>query len=454
MMEGEIPWKGMGFEELSSGDVDESEDATSSAVLAWDLRTFTPARINASQYQEDWELQASLSKLKDTNAKTTRDLVIIPQWHSRSSLAISPKGLDILLEELSAFPGLQQLLENFVPDGSDFYMDRSGACFNERSCADHAVKKFESCALLKFVEMNEREPDAPKDDLGRLQNEVLRWSVRQQGVYHMHEVRDEIARNLTVLINPSGQLWSLVRQTYQGKEEVSEEKNDWATMPILAFKSLITNWSSYISCLHRVVQQMRQNVAATNPHRPIIGEANTHSLHTALAVMERLQTASHVLENNIATMRSMYHEVNTRPFLKQDESYVSEKDKLLECVENVARDLEFQRSHVRVTITKLDSVTTMVRDLVNLRNTYTTEALTAKTVIEAHTMKVIALLTLCFLPPTFVAGFLDMGYIDIKSEKGLMRLDFEPGLWLYLAVSLPLVIVIMSAYLVWDRRNM
>lgn len=47
-----------------------------------------------------------------------------------------------------------------------------------------------------------------------------------------------------------------------------------------------------------------------------------------------------------------------------------------------------------------------------------------------------------------------MDYIDIKSVKGLIRLDFKPGLWLYLAVSLPLVIVIMAAYLMWDRRNM
>lgn len=47
-----------------------------------------------------------------------------------------------------------------------------------------------------------------------------------------------------------------------------------------------------------------------------------------------------------------------------------------------------------------------------------------------------------------------MGYIDIKSEKGVIKLDLQPGVWVYLAISLPLVVVILSTYLLWDRRNM
>ncbi|KXH64867.1 hypothetical protein CNYM01_13998 [Colletotrichum nymphaeae SA-01] len=153
-------------------------------------------------------------------------------------------------------------------------------------------------------------------------------------------------------------------------------------------------------------------------------------------------------------MKHLHHEVSVRQDLERDKSHTIEKQRISECCDSVIRELDFQRSHVLVLTAKLESVTTMVRDLVNLRNTYTTETLTARTVTEAHTMRVIALLTLCFLPPTFVAGFLDMGYIDIKSERGMIKLDLKPGVWVYLAISLPLVVVILSTYLLWDRRNM
>ncbi|KAK1962245.1 hypothetical protein LY78DRAFT_684207 [Colletotrichum sublineola] len=54
-------------------------------------------------------------------------------------------------------------------------------------------------------------------------------------------------------------------------------------------------------------------------------------------------------------------------------------------------------------MSRLEAVTMMVRDLINVRNTLTMEKMTARTIREARTMRVIALLTLCFLPPTFIA---------------------------------------------------
>ncbi|KAK2011561.1 hypothetical protein LZ32DRAFT_606392 [Colletotrichum eremochloae] len=95
----------------------------------------------------------------------------------------------------------------------------------------------------------------------------------------------------------------------------------------------------------------------------------------------------------------------------------------------------------------------MLCDLINVRNTLTMEKMTARTIQEAHTMRVIALLTLCFLPPTFIAGFLDMDYIKIVTNNGKIKLQLEPGLWLYLAIALALLIIIMSSYLWWDKRK-
>ncbi|KAK1854827.1 hypothetical protein CCHR01_02507 [Colletotrichum chrysophilum] len=169
--------------------------------------------------------------------------------------------------------------------------------------------------------------------------------------------------------------------------------------------------------------------------------------------MDRLRIASHSLENNIRTIKAIHQEVDKSHILWESSQQPVEKDKFSQCIVNIVRQLEFQRTHVQSIIYRLEAVTTMVRDWINLRNAHTMERMTARSILEAHTMRIIALLTLCFLPPTFIAGFLDMGYIDLIVRKGHLRLDVQPGLWLYLAIALPLVLIIMISYILWDRRN-
>ncbi|KAI3537255.1 hypothetical protein CSPX01_10344 [Colletotrichum filicis] len=179
---------------------------------------------------------------------------------------------------------------------------------------------------------------------------------------------------------------------------------------------------------------------------------NEDAERAALALMDRLQTATHVLEGNILTIQTVQQGMGAKP-VRWSLQQLEGEDKLSDTAEAVIRDLDFRKRHVVLIIAKLESVTAMVRDLVNLRNTHIIERMTARSIFEAYTMRILALLTLCFLPPTFVAGFLDMDYVDVRSVNGMLKLNIEPGLWLYLAVTIPLLLVIIASYLVWDRRN-
>lgn len=99
------------------------------------------------------------------------------------------------------------------------------------------------------------------------------------------------------------------------------------------------------------------------------------------------------------------------------------------------------------------------------------EQMTARTILEAHTMRIIALVTLCFLPPTFIAvcsyyfstnsnlgpnskqGLLEMGYIDIALDSGHFTMNVEPGFFLYLIVTIPVVLLVVGGFLWWDWRS-
>lgn len=47
-----------------------------------------------------------------------------------------------------------------------------------------------------------------------------------------------------------------------------------------------------------------------------------------------------------------------------------------------------------------------------------------------------------------------MGYINVASGGGNLVVNAEPGFFLYIAITIPLVLVILGGYIWWDWRSM
>lgn len=88
---------------------------------------------------------------------------------------------------------------------------------------------------------------------------------------------------------------------------------------------------------------------------------------------------------------------------------------------------------------------------------------------EAHIMKVLTVLAIVFIPASFTAvriyymksnrstkkgtkltlneqDFLQMGYIDVAGQGGRLVVSAQPGLRLYFAISIPLIVLTLMAY--------
>lgn len=142
-----------------------------------------------------------------------------------------------------------------------------------------------------------------------------------------------------------------------------------------------------------------------------------------MEIMDRLDTVHHVIGNIISTLTQIKEEAKRRETIWRRDRATTEKVAFSHRVESVVRQLEFERSQVQRITARLRGVVGMVRitarrpcqvlfrltrlqqirDLVNLRSTNTMEKMTARTIMEARTMRAIAVVTLCFLPPTFIA---------------------------------------------------
>ena len=77
-------------------------------------------------------------------------------------------------------------------------------------------------------------------------------------------------------------------------------------------------------------------------------------------------------------------------------------------------------------------------------------ALNHKTIQEAQTMRTITLIALIYLPASFTATFLAMGYVHVESLSGLMKINVAPEMWFYLAITAPLMVATFLAWWGWD----
>lgn len=169
--------------------------------------------------------------------------------------------------------------------------------------------------------------------------------------------------------------------------------------------------------------------------------------------MDKLHTTSHVLHCNIVTLRAVQKKAEQSPMIWHPSQMVAEKGQFSHNAQSIIQELEFEHNQVQLIIHRLEAVIEMIRDLVHLRSTHNMEKMSSRTILEARTMRIIAFMTLVFLPPTFIAGFLQMGYLDIESEGGRFVINTEPGLSLYFAITLPVVFAVVGGYLWWDRRS-
>ncbi|KAK2761198.1 hypothetical protein FQN54_001719 [Arachnomyces sp. PD_36] len=89
---------------------------------------------------------------------------------------------------------------------------------------------------------------------------------------------------------------------------------------------------------------------------------------------------------------------------------------------------------------------------VNKRIAEQSKQIALETRRDSEAMKTIAILTMLFLPGTFVSAFLGMNFFD--GENGHFRSDGK--WWIFLAVTIPLTIIVVGswfAWVFWKRRR-
>jgi Mg2+ and Co2+ transporter CorA len=76
---------------------------------------------------------------------------------------------------------------------------------------------------------------------------------------------------------------------------------------------------------------------------------------------------------------------------------------------------------------------------------------------DSNTMKAITILTMVFLPATFVCSLFSMGFFDFSQNNSRdSRMHVTEQFWIYFAVTVPLTVVVLgicAAWLQWSGRQ-
>jgi Mg2+ and Co2+ transporter CorA len=70
-------------------------------------------------------------------------------------------------------------------------------------------------------------------------------------------------------------------------------------------------------------------------------------------------------------------------------------------------------------------------------------------------MKAITVLTMVFLPATFVCSLFSMGFFDFETSPSVFDLKVANQFWIYFAVAIPLTVLVLGicvAWLKWSGR--
>ncbi|KAL1599635.1 hypothetical protein SLS60_007438 [Paraconiothyrium brasiliense] len=304
--------------------------------------------------------------------------------------------MKVLLSKISAFPQLANALPEF--GASDVPTQGSRTFFNsEHSLGTKWSGSHEFYVLLKYVEPNGNKSDP------------IPWSIRQQLFYQSFDASCMMENCVT--IRPSQ---SFRRKIIDQFMETSGVSCHWTNLPMVLVGSLNAHWSAYARFLEEEIWKVDKSIGFTDPFSETLGEANFRTLSETKQYYDLLVRAQHALNSNIRVLQLLLKE-SIKRFSQERETSGEQFFAHYTILEGVTNDV-IEESYGLVAYfdslkVRLCRTTEAIRDSITLRSTYhaavesqNMKRLTQKSVQEARTVKAIALVTLVYLPATFVAA--------------------------------------------------
>ncbi|KAF2795498.1 hypothetical protein K505DRAFT_360140 [Melanomma pulvis-pyrius CBS 109.77] len=288
----------------------------------------------------------------------------------------------------------------------------------------------ESCYLARTVEQHGREgSDEP-------------WSIRQMGIYH-HRDAGTGSNNL-IIFNPMKSFQQRLTDA-QAQTGVVAGPED---IHILVLSHSTWQWRWYLSYWEARLARLISKAHLSQVERPRDSEASATlkieygDVQDVQVIHDRMNMAKFILGSNVRICEC-FHQMSVGLFLKELEQQLARADNLLERTKSASGLMQDILS-----FGGLDAL--RISNEIAEKDNKNMVMLTAKSQKDAKILKKITILTIVYLPASFVSQFLSMGYLKVNSASHPHSLNFAGEMWIFAVLTVTLVAFTLGLWLFLD----
>ncbi|PMD43573.1 hypothetical protein L207DRAFT_300392 [Hyaloscypha variabilis F] len=357
------------------------------------------------------------------------EIFFIRQPHSRARFAISEPAAKLLFSRLSILPTFGSILTCFGVENGPCAEGRSGF-YEDTRASESGSLTLDTGYILKHVE-------------GKPGSQIP-WSIRQMGIYQSYSTSTKTSSSL--LLQSSARVQKFIFDLAQDGG-ITQLSNHWTHLHEIYLGTMSSGWTDYIKLLDEKVSDIENDVRFTRREMP--SRVTFTTLQHLSKYSDLLIRILHALQLNISILERLSETAIRRQNLDVESSsahYEAFQDSLRTCL----TEQHFLKHHAGLVLNCAQEITALVRNIVTLADSDVMLTLTQKTIQEAQTMKTITFVALIYLPASFVATFLSMGFLHIESVEGTMRLNVSKDMWFFLILTVPLMLITLLGWWLWE----
>lgn len=177
---------------------------------------------------------------------------------------------------------------------------------------------------------------------------------------------------------------------------------------------------------------------------------NRHLYFTALRLKKHLHASSRFIANCRAFNEHIQLYQALCANLDRDvQMSAARSHSLQQVARSTLSEMEAEHATMKWLQSRLEAQIDIQRSLMAERDTRINIGMAQAAVRDSKLVRGIAFVTMVFLPGTFVATFFSMVFFDIDGRQKF-HLRADASLWIYLATTLPLTILVITFYWLWS----
>ncbi|KAI9856198.1 MAG: hypothetical protein M1813_009215 [Trichoglossum hirsutum] len=250
-------------------------------------------------------------------------------------------------------------------------------------------------------------------------------------------------RNVVICFDAPRALQTRLEEVLSSDREKREVHDPYALHSVIVDEVLAIYDSSVWSLrdLVRSVEQNRASMVPTQPNYPHLHEVARHTIHST----ETLDVAIETLDSMIRQHEVFVAEtsLNTNVASRQTRKYLQFQLKMFKAI----------RLRSQANGERLRNEISLAFNTVAQHDSRIAVRIGRAARADSAAMKTIAILTLVFLPGTYISAIFSMGFYNFTpgTETQAQKWSVSKDIWIYFAIAGPVTGVTVMSWLIWER---